>query len=113
MAGLLVLAGGAGGFAAAGPGGGLLGAVAGFLFALASGRGAMVSFVRGAAIGAGFLVLVGPGADYLLSRAPMGPTLVKAVVAGALVGGALGIKNHRIRKAALAERGAAATLSNL
>lgn len=95
---LLVLLGAVVGAAIAGNEGALLGGVAGLLALWANRRRAWWNALRGAAIGAAFLFLVGPLADSLLSRTPLTERVLQAVVAGALVGAALGIKNARAPK---------------
>lgn len=93
------LLGGGLGFFVASAGGALLGAVGGGIVAWAISKGAVVAMLRGAAIGIGFALLIGPGADYLIFRADPGERALPAVVMGGLVGGLLGVRNFRVRRA--------------
>jgi hypothetical protein len=89
---------GAVGLATRDAGAALLGGVGGGILAWALQKGAIFYCLRGAALGAVFLTIAGPGADLIISRTSIGPNAVKAIVAGALVGGMLGVKNARPRK---------------
>lgn len=83
------------GFLLGGVGGALLGAVGGAITCWGIHKQAVVKGIRGALTGAFFLLLVGPLADWFISRAPPGPKAIYAVVVGALVGGLLGVRNAR------------------
>lgn len=75
--------------------GALLMGVGGLILGWAVNKGAVFHAVRGAVIGAFFLSLVGPGADWIISGASPGSQLYQALVIGALVGALLGVRNAR------------------
>jgi hypothetical protein len=87
------VAGAAGSFVGAGAA--LLIAVSAILLAIAVARRRIYATLRGAAIGAGFLVIVGPLADWLLFGRPLTARLPAALVAGTLVGAAYGLARSR------------------
>lgn len=97
----LVLLGGVGGAAFGRPEAALLGAVLGGIVAWSlekGGAAGLAALARGAVLGSLFLTLVGPGADSLISGTPLRSNALLSIVAGGLVGGALGVKNYRKRK---------------
>ena len=56
---------------------------------------ALRAALSGALIGAGFAVIVGPGADHILQGAPFTERLTVALVVGSLVGALIGVRNAR------------------
>lgn len=83
------------GFLTAAAEGALIGTVAGAILAWALVRSAIADAIVGVIKGMFFVALIGPGADWLLSGQAMTHKLPLALVSGALLGGALGVKNAR------------------
>lgn len=81
-------------------GGALLGGVGGLILAWGIEKGAVWAGARGAALGAVFALLIGPGGDWLISGAPFGERWRAAAIVGVLVGGLLGVRNFRPPKTA-------------
>lgn len=81
-----------------GGGAALLSACGGLIFGWAIHKGAVFAGFRGALLGAGFAMLVGPGADFLFNDVPFDEKLVPAVIVGSLVGSLLGVRNFRKRR---------------
>lgn len=80
------------------PAGALLTACAGGILGWSFVKRVVWAWFRGALLGAGFLSLVGPGADWFLHGVPMDEKLHDAIVIGSLVGGLLGVRNARRSK---------------
>lgn len=78
-----------------GQSGALLAGCGGGIVGWAIAKRAVFSALRGAVIGVVFALIVGPGADHLVNGVPFGEKIRSAVVVGGLVGGLLGVRNHR------------------
>jgi hypothetical protein len=86
------------GWLVAGEAGALFGAAGGVLTGWALVRGALAEALAGSVKGIVFVALIGPGADWLISGQPVTDKLPMALVSGALLGAALGIKNARPKR---------------
>lgn len=82
-----------------------LAGVAGGILGWGAYRGAVWAALRGALVGAAFLVLVAPVMDWWISGIPIGENLKTPITVGGLVGALLGVRNFRPKKARSASEG--------